>query len=59
MNWPRCRKLDADGCRCMRKEHKDGPHDFSYTVWPGETSVSLRGERFAVDGRTTEERWGP
>lgn len=30
---PRCKSLDADGCRCLLGPDHRGPHDYPYTPW--------------------------
>lgn len=58
MNEPRCKALDADGCRCMRREHPpQQPHDFSYTPFRAVVTLAT-GERVVIDGaRFSEGRW--
>lgn len=30
----RCRSVDDDGCRCLRRDRDHvGPHDYGYTPW--------------------------
>jgi hypothetical protein len=42
LNDGRCREVDGEGCRCLRRPHRhNGPCDFPYTVFPIEKRMAL------------------